>query len=87
MSVNIHQQIAYAEQELSMYRVALPHLVREGKCSTEMAAFRVAAGQAIVDSLRQLQPPGGLTNVKPVICHFATEAERRAFVALVGKKS
>lgn len=81
MRIPLNLQISYAEQELSMYRAALPHMVKEGHCSAEMKTFRLAAGEAIVASLRMLLPPGGApTTAQPVVCYFENEKQRAAFI-------
>lgn len=86
-AIQITTQLQYAEQELAMYRAAVPGMIEAGHFTKESGALRIACAEAVVESLRMLMPPAGAEQVtRPVVVHFRNERERADFIKAYGAK-
>lgn len=86
-AIQIATQLQYAEQELAMYRAAVPGMVKAGHFTKANGALRIACAEAIVESLRLLMPPAGAEQItRPVVVHFRNERERADFIKAYGEK-
>ena len=81
MLVPITVQADSAEADLVMYRKALPDMVKSGRITQRYAEAKIAVQESIVQTLRLMLPPPGITQgTIPVVLHFANEADRAAYI-------
>ena len=79
--IPITAQADSAEADLVMYRKALPDMVKAGRITQRYADAKIAVQESIVQTLRLMLPPPGVTQgAVPVVLHFATNDERNAFI-------
>lgn len=82
--IPITAQVEQAEADLTMYRNAAGGMEQRGY-SKEYCAAKIAVQEAIVHTLKMLLPPKGVTQgTLPVVLHFATEADRAAYIKEAG---